>query len=144
MFLTMQALSLTETPVPYTDGMQTGRPSKKDRPPFGERLHALREQAGLSQEQLAARLGLTQRAYAYWERNPVALRPDQLMRLAEALGVTAENLLGANGSRKRGPGPVGKMRQLFNAASRLPRSQQQKITAVLEPFILQHGQAREA
>ncbi len=30
--------------------------------PFGQRLHTLREQAGLSQQQLADRLGLTQRA----------------------------------------------------------------------------------
>ena len=119
--------------------MQTGRPSKKNRPPFGERLHALREQAGLSQQQLADRLGLTQRAYAYWERNPVALRPEQLRELALALGVAVENLLGEPNGKKRGTGPAGKMRQLFEAASRLPRSQQQKVAAVLEPFILRHA-----
>lgn len=122
--------------------MQTGRPSKKNRPPFGERLHALREQAGLSQQQLADRLGLTQRAYAYWERNPVALRPEQLRELALALGVAVEDLLGEPNGKKRGTGPAGKMRQLFEAASRLPRSQQQKVAAVLEPFILQHAEAK--
>jgi transcriptional regulator with XRE-family HTH domain len=119
--------------------MQTGRPSTKVRPPFGARLHVLREQAGLSQQQLAGRLNMTQRAYAYWERNPVALRPDQLQKLASALGVGVEDLLGESSSRRRGSGPAGKMRQLFAAASRLPRSQQQKIAAVLEPFILQHA-----
>jgi len=128
--------------MPYITGMQTGRPSKKERPPFGERIHALREQAGLSQQQLAERLGLTQRAYAYWERNPVALRPDQLTKLAATLGVTMEVLLGDPGAKRRGTGPAGKMRQLFEAASRLPRSQQQKVAAVLEPFVAQH--AREA
>ena len=82
---------------------------------------------------------MTQRAYAYWERNPVALRPDQLQQLAAALSVNVEELLGESASKKRGNGPAGKMRQLFDAASRLPRNQQQKITAVLEPFILQHA-----
>ena len=105
---------------------------------FGARLHELRELAGLSQQQLAEKLGLTQRAYAYWERNPVALRPEQLLKLAGVLGVAVEQLLGNNGARRRG-GPTGKMRQLFEAASRLPRSQQQKVAAVLEPFILQHA-----
>lgn len=119
--------------------MQTGRPSTKERPPFGARIHALREQAGLSQQQVADRLDMTQRAYAYWERNPVALRPEQLQKLAESLSVSVEELLGESPSRKRGAGPAGKMRQLFDAASRLPRSQQQKIAAVLEPFILQHA-----
>jgi transcriptional regulator with XRE-family HTH domain len=119
--------------------MHTGRPSKKERPPFGARIHELREQAGLSQQQLAERLGLTQRAYAYWERNPVALRPDQILRLAQALGVTVELLLNGERTKRHAGGPTGKMRQLFEAASRLPRSQQKKIAAVLEPFILQHS-----
>jgi transcriptional regulator with XRE-family HTH domain len=134
----MQALSLTKAFVPYSVGMQTGRPSNKERPPFGERLHAMREAAGLSQEQLAKRLGLTQRAYAYWERNPVALRPDQLMKLAEVLGVGPEDLLGENRPKSRSSGPVGKMRQLFESASRLPRSQQQKVLDILQPFVREH------
>jgi len=65
----------------------------------------------------------------------VALRPDQLLKVAEALNVSVEDLVGTNGKKKRGTGPTGKMRQLFEAASRLPRSQQQKIAAVLEAFI---------
>ena len=130
--------------MPYSAGMQTGRPSNKERPPFGERLHAMREAAGLSQEQLAQRLGLTQRAYAYWERNPVALRPDQLMKLAEALSVGPEDLLGENGTKSRRTGPAGKMRRLFESASALPRSQQQKVVALLDAFVSQHAQAREA
>lgn len=65
--------------------------AKRERTAFGQRLHALREQAGLSQQQLADRIGLTQRAYAYWERHPVALRPDQLLKVAEALNVTVED-----------------------------------------------------
>jgi transcriptional regulator with XRE-family HTH domain len=138
----MQAISLSDENPAYTAGMQTGRPSIKERPPFGARLHALREQAGLSQQQLAERLDMNQRAYAYWERNPVALRPDQLQKLTEALSISTEELLGESASKKRGNGPAGKMRQLFDAASRLPRSQQQKIAAVLEPFILQHAAAR--
>ena len=120
--------------------MQTGRSTTRERTPFGQRLHALREQAGLSQQQLAERLGLTQRAYAHWERNPVALRPEQLLSLAEVLNVSVENLVGSNGSKKRGAGPTGRMKRLFEAASQLPRSQQQKIAAVLEAFVNQHAQ----
>jgi transcriptional regulator with XRE-family HTH domain len=136
----MQAFPLTKESPVYTPVMQTGRPAKRERTPFGQRLHALREQAGLSQEQLGAQLGLSQRVYAYWERHPVALRPEQLLSLAEALNVSVDDLVGTNGSKKRGTGPTGKMKQLFEAASRLPRSQQQKITALLEPFIAHHAQ----
>ena len=135
----MQAFPLTKDLPVYTPPMQTGRPAKTERTSFGQRLHALREQAGLSQQQLADRIGLSQRAYAYWERHPVALRPDQLLKLADALHVSVEDLVGTNGTKKRGSGPTGKMRQLFEAASRLPRSQQQKIAAIIEPFIAHHA-----
>jgi transcriptional regulator with XRE-family HTH domain len=136
----MQAFHLTKDLPVYTPAMQTGRPAKKERTPFGQRLHALREQAGLSQQQLADRIGLSQRAYAYWERHPVAMRPDQLLNLAQTLNVSVEDLVGTNGTKKRGSGPTGKMKQLFEAASRLPRSQQQKIAAIIEPFIAHHAQ----
>lgn len=135
----MQALSLTPDLPDYTPLVKTGRPATRERTPFGQRLHTLREQAGLSQQQLAERLGLTQRAYAHWERNPVALRPDQLLNLAQVLNVSVDELVGTNGTRKRGSGPTGKMKLLFEAASRLPRNQQQKLAAIIEPFIAHHA-----
>jgi len=131
----MQAISLTDSEQVYADGMQTGRPSNKKRPPFGERLHALREQAGLSQQQIAEALGLTQRAYAYWERNPVALRPEQLVKLGEILGVSVEELLNGDGKKSRRGGPTGKMRRVFDEVSALPRSRQQRIVAVVEDML---------
>ncbi len=69
----------------------------------------------------------------------MALRPDQLLSVAEALNVSVDDLVGTNGTKKRGSGPTGKMRQLFEAASRLPRGQQQKIAAIIEPFIAHHA-----
>ena len=71
------------------------------------------------------------------ERNRVALRPDQLLNLAQALNVSVEDLVGSNATKKRSSGPTRKMKQLFEAASQLPRSQQQKLAAVLEAFVNQ-------
>jgi hypothetical protein len=36
-------------------------------------------------------------------------------------------------------GPTGRMRRLFETASKLPRSQQEKIAAVIEAFVNQHS-----
>jgi transcriptional regulator with XRE-family HTH domain len=140
----MQAICQTHAEAIYDSGVQTGRPSKRQRPAFGTRLHQLREQAGLSQQQMATKLSVPQRTYAYWEREPVALRAEQMTALADALGVSTDFLLGRKERPSRGAGPAGKMRQLFEAASRLPRSQQQKVAAVLEPFVLQHATAKAA
>lgn len=143
----MQALRLTSERRVYNDPMisQGGRPAKKERTAFGERLYQLRLAAGLSQQQLADKIGLSQRAYAYWERHPVALRPDQLEQLALALNVSVSDLIGEKEKeeRKRGTGPTGRMKQLFEQANDLPRSQQQKIAAVLEAFISQNRQTEK-
>jgi transcriptional regulator with XRE-family HTH domain len=128
----------------YIEGMQTGRPSLHSRSPFGERLHALRERMGLSQQQVAERIGMSSRAYAHWERRPVAFRPEQLQGLADALKVSVDELLGKAPKKKRGNGPAGKLRQAFESASTLPRSQQRKIMELVELFVMQHASKQSA
>jgi len=116
-----------------------GRPTERDRTEFGERIVAAREEAGLSQRELADKLGITQRALSWWEREPVALKPEQMAALAAALGVTTDYLLGVEVPKKRGTGPTGKARKVFEAVSKLPRHQQQKIVDVVETFVASHG-----
>ncbi len=119
--------------------MKTGRPSERQRPPFGQRLYELREAAGLTQAQVAAKLGISHRAYAFWEREPTAVRAEQLGTLAELFGVTADFLIGRQPPKQRGSGPTGKMKQLFDAATNLPRRQQQKIIGQVEDFLVARG-----
>ena len=138
----MQASSITAVFDPYADGMKTGRPSKTERTEFGERVRAAREAAGLTQQQVADELGITQPSYALWERHAVALKPEQIAKLARIVGVRVEDLLNPAPTQSRRGGPAGKMRQLFEAASKLPRSQQEKITAILEPFVNQHSSGK--
>jgi transcriptional regulator with XRE-family HTH domain len=121
--------------------MQTGRPSKEPRTPFGARLHAAREAAGLSQAQVAEKMGVTQTAYGVWERYPVALRPEQIEQLAAALNTTVEYLFGRDAAKSRGKGPAGKLRQVFEKASQLPRHQQNKVAEFVEAFVERQAKA---
>lgn len=100
-------------------------------------LKALRLAAGISQRELARRVDERQSNIAFWENTGKTPRADLLIPISEALGCTLEQLLGEapKGKTPRG----GKMRQLFENASKLPRRQQEKIVAVLEPFINQHA-----
>jgi transcriptional regulator with XRE-family HTH domain len=140
MLLSMQAKTISFLRVPYTGGMKTGRPSNKPRPPFGERIHAAREALGLSQSQVAEKLGITQMAYSFWERRPVALRPEQIERLAEVLNVPINAMLCDRRAGIRKGGPTGKVRRVFEQVNQLPRSQQKHILAVVEAFVAQQGQ----
>jgi transcriptional regulator with XRE-family HTH domain len=112
-----------------------GRPSKRPRTAFGERLFAARTAAGLSQVEVAQKLGITQTAYALWERRPVALRPDQIEKIAKILRISVEDLFTSNGRSKERTGPVGRARRAFEQVSKLPRSQQQHILKVVEAFV---------
>jgi len=94
-----------------------------------------RQTLGLSQAEVAARLGITQAGYAAWERDSVALRPDQVEKLTEILNISVDELFGKEKNGRRNGGPVGKARRLFEAVSKLPRSQQQHVLTVLEAFV---------
>ena len=95
----------------------------------------MRERAGMTQQQLAEKLGTSQRAIARWERDSVALRPDQLFVLADALGVSLDYLIGRSQERQpAAKGPPGKLRRAFerrtssHATSRIRSSSSLKPT----------------
>lgn len=79
-------------------------------------------------------MNVTQASYGAWERVPVALRPEQLEKLADLLGVNVSYLFGEAAARRNG-GPRGKARRLFEQLNELPRSQQNHALAVLEAFV---------
>jgi len=133
----MQAVLQEKGTVLYHGGMNTGRPAKRKRTPFGARLHALREVAGLSQREVAARLDITQPAYALWERRNVSVRIVDLYRLADILGVGVEDLFYDEKKTSRRGGPIGKARQTFEAVSTMPRTQQKKILDVVDALVAQ-------
>ena len=51
---------------------------------FGERLQALRQRAGMSQDQLAERLGVSRQAVSRWERDETMPETDKVIAMAEA------------------------------------------------------------
>lgn len=60
---------------------------------IAKRICERRKQLGLTQEALAEKCDLTPQAVSYAESGKRAMRPDSLMKLAKALGVSADYLL---------------------------------------------------
>ena len=60
---------------------------------IGQRIAALRKQAGLSQEALAAQLNVSRQAIGKWEADASLPGLDTLQELARALGVSCDELL---------------------------------------------------
>jgi transcriptional regulator with XRE-family HTH domain len=120
--------------------VKIGKPPKREPSEFGARIAEARQRAGLTQVELAGRLGVTQQVVAAWERRNVALRAEQIKILAEALGTTADYLIGIAVTWRATKGPSGKVRQVFEQVSKLPRRQQQKVVEFVEAFV-QHKAA---
>ncbi len=67
---------------------------------FSARVRALRESAGLTQAQLADKVGLTNRAVGAWESGRSKPRLDKLSQLAETLGTTPYYLMNGDGPER--------------------------------------------
>lgn len=115
------------------------RTLSKPRPVQGTRLLELRKAANLSQAELAALVGDTQRNIAYWEQSDKPPRSDVLPKLADALGVDVDVFLHVeHAPPKRRGGPVGNVRRLFEEVSQLPRREQNKVVEFISAFVQQH------
>lgn len=60
---------------------------------FGDRLHEVRRQNGLTQQEVADRIGLSYTHYSNIESGKINIKIDTLRKLASCLGVTADYLL---------------------------------------------------
>ena len=61
---------------------------------FSERLKDLRRQAGLTQVEVAEKLGISQQAYASWERGVKKPTQENLVKIAHVLNVSVDYLVG--------------------------------------------------
>lgn len=72
--------------------MTKGRVSPRPRTAFGEKLLKARRAQKITQKEISKLLNMTQSGYATWERETVALRPDQIKKLCKILDVTPNYL----------------------------------------------------
>ena len=66
-------------------------------------------------------------------------RGEVLPKMAHALGVSVDELLGVTPPKPKKQAAKGRLQLVFESASRLPRRQQQKIAEVVEALVAQHG-----
>ena len=132
----MQEKTITLANLPYNEfDMRTGRPATQERSAFGKRLHQARLTAGLTQNQIAEKMETTQSAYAAWERENIALKPAQIIKLCSILKIKVENLFEDSPEKRSAGGPKGKARIMFEEVTQLPRRQQQHILSSVEMML---------
>jgi transcriptional regulator with XRE-family HTH domain len=121
----------------------TDRPMTQDEKQFfrqlGGRIAGLRKEQGLTQTQLAEVLGLTQQMIASYEvgrrRVPASLLP----KIATALSVSVELLIGQSRATPAKRGPAPKLQQQMERIQRLPRAKQRLVLQMLDGVLAQQN-----
>ena len=115
----------------YFIAEMTGRPPSKEATDFGKRVADARRQRGLTQCELADLLGVSQKMVDYFERRASNVTADVVCKLADALRISADDLLGLQPARAK-PGPKSKLQRQVEQIERLPLAKQKAIVQVLD------------
>ena len=102
---------------------------------FGARLAKLRKEAGITQVELAKKLGLTQSIVSRFEKGQRRMYDDMIAATAKILGVTPNDILGVGPCKPIKPDEARlskKMVQRLKLIEALPRRAQETVLDILD------------
>ena len=106
---------------------------------LGQRIAAARKALGMTQTQVAERLGISQQTLAHYEVGRLRIAVSTLVPLSEILSSSVDELIygeeAAKGQSKRGP--ASKLQQQVDQVRQLPRTKQQFVMEMLDTVIQQ-------
>jgi transcriptional regulator with XRE-family HTH domain len=108
---------------------------------FGQQLVRIRKRKGLSQRELARKMGTSQRMISYYERQMGNPSMSTIEKLAQALGVSKEAILktekGVSGQEFIAHSRL--LQQVWPLAAQLPYQEQQVIAKMIKSLAGQNG-----
>jgi len=110
---------------------------------IGERLSRLRKERGLTQVELAKKIGLTQALITSYECERLRLHAEMLSRFAVALGVSADVILGLPKGKEDSVEPPKislKFVRRMQKIEELPDVRQKALLQTIDAFLGQYGQ----
>lgn len=84
---------------------------------MGQLIAAKRKELGLTQQELADRMGVTDKAVSKWERDLSCPDVSTLPHLAGELGLTPDELLGASTAQKAATSPAAMVTLVMKAVA---------------------------
>jgi transcriptional regulator with XRE-family HTH domain len=101
---------------------------------IGQRLARMRRERGLTQAEVALRIGVAQPVVSDYERGELRLHGELIVKLTHILGVSAEELLGLEKPKSNGPLNRRLLRRI-QEIERLPRRDQQALLRTIDRFL---------
>ena len=111
---------------------------------FGERVYRIRIARGMTQVSLAQAAGMSQRMISHYECEIESPNADMVVKLAQALAVTTDELLGIQTLRKITDDPtidpaLRRYVKRIRAIVALPERDQKSVLRMLDNTIRAHG-----
>jgi len=104
----------------------------------GQRLRRFRKKAGLSQRELATRMGVTTGAISQWELDLVNVLGKHLVKVASILGVSPGDILSGEGNVPLHKLDLPRVEAALAALESLPKSRAQNLSTASRAKILAH------
>lgn len=101
---------------------------------FGERLRRIRESRGYSQEQFGRAIDVSQRMVAYYERHAEKAPAHHLLRMAETLHVSVDELVGNRPAQSDGRRD-SRLWSKLRLVETLPPDDRRQITRLIETLV---------
>lgn len=111
--------------------------------PFGARLARLRKARGLTQVELAERLGVSQPVLSYYEKQSRRVPPALLVRLAEILDVPLDELLGRTSTPAAPVTGRGRLWRHLREIQQLPVADRKAILRVIDGMLARYRLAQQ-
>lgn len=109
-------------------------------PSIGVRIGELRKERGLTQKELAERLGVTQPVVSDYENDVIRLPADVAVALARILAVSTDELLGLRpGTREPRGAKNRRLSRRLQAIDALPKRDQEALLRTIDAFISKTG-----
>lgn len=114
---------------------------KKQLPPLkdvsgtiGQNIEAIRKKLGLTQEQLADKIGIAQALVSKYEIGRLQISAEMIIRFAQALQVSTDQILGFNGEPVENSNSLKLMRRL-REIEKLSESDQKALLKTIDKYI---------
>jgi len=108
---------------------------------FGQRLARIRQERGLTQVELAKKVGIIQVLISDYEHDKLRMHAEMVVRFSMALGVSTDELLGVERDRGKGERLSRRVAQRMHKIEQLPEGDQRALLKTIDAFILKGARA---
>ncbi len=102
---------------------------------LGQRIRRLRNERGYTQAELASKIGIIRELVSDYEREKIRPHYEMVIRIALALDISTDELLGVKPTKKNGNKPSLKIQRRMKKIEDLPPAQQKVVLKNIDIFL---------